>query len=289
MRRGFTLIELLVIIGIMGAMVTVSVINVRSGQGVARVRGATRDIFGTIRHARSLALVSQQPAIITYSCEVEDGEPKAKIAISGVKMLDTKRTEELQSLSGEPIEGVGVESGREGENKPRNTRKDAEGESGIVGAKSGMGEEGSGEEVGQAIEDVLFAPIDDRVVTGMRLKVVMEGEELEPSEDDSAKRRKISVFSNADFLLGKFADKQKKDEQEKSAKAEESAIDKETVGVADKERQEPISVVWETNGRVEPHRVWVYEDGSTPEKGLCIKIDRFGAAKVLSGDEMEDE
>lgn len=288
MRRGFTLIELLVIIGIMGAMVTVSVINVRAGQGAARVRGAARDIFGTIRHARSLALVSQQPAIITYSCEEVDGEPMAKVEISGVKMLDTSSTEELQSLSGEPIKekedgtiGAGRTRGRSGADKNAERRP-------VETAMAGEDGAAEGEESGQAIEDVLFSPVDDRVVTGMRLKVVMEGEELEETYDDTAKKRKISVFSNADFLLGKFADKQKKDAEKKKAEEEESAIDKKDAG-ADKDRQEPVSIVWETNGRVEPHRVWVYEDGSTPEKGLCIKIDRFGAAKVLGADDDDYE
>ena len=49
-----------------------------------------------------------------------------------------------------------------------------------------------------------------------------------------------------------------------------------------------VSVVWEVNGRCEPHRVYVYPAGKSPESGLCIKIDRFGAAKVLSFGE-EDE
>ena len=47
---------------------------------------------------------------------------------------------------------------------------------------------------------------------------------------------------------------------------------------------EPVSIVWETNGRVEPHRVWIYPDGARPEDGLSIKVDAFGAAKVVSGD-----
>jgi len=35
---------------------------------------------------------------------------------------------------------------------------------------------------------------------------------------------------------------------------------------------------------VEPHKVWIYADGKKPESGLCIKVDSFGAAKVVSGD-----
>ena len=45
--------------------------------------------------------------------------------------------------------------------------------------------------------------------------------------------------------------------------------------------QEEVSFVWEVNGRTEPHRVWVYADGAAPDAGLCIKVDRFGAIKVV--------
>jgi type II secretory pathway pseudopilin PulG len=104
LRKAFTLIELLVIIGIMGLMVTVGIVNVRSGQGAARTRGAARDIFAVIRHARSTALVTVQPAVITYSCVMEDEEPVAKIEIHSAKILGGNiDTEKLQTLSGEPV------------------------------------------------------------------------------------------------------------------------------------------------------------------------------------------
>ena len=73
---------------------------------------------------------------------------------------------------------------------------------------------------------------------------------------------------------------------ESEKKAEPAPAD---TGKAVAENQEPVDVVWEANGRVEPHRVWVYADGKRPEDGLCIKIDRFGAAKVISGDGREED
>ena len=53
------------------------------------------------------------------------------------------------------------------------------------------------------------------------------------------------------------------------------------------EEQKPVKVLWQTNGRTDPHRIWVYADGSDPESGLSIRIDRFGAAKVLQAGEDE--
>ena len=52
---------------------------------------------------------------------------------------------------------------------------------------------------------------------------------------------------------------------------------------------EEASVVWETNGAVEPHRIWIYPDGKKPEDGLMLNIDSFGAVKVLDGDGREED
>ena len=249
MRRGFTLIELLAIIAIMAAMVAVSVASVRSGQVAARTRGAARDIYATIRHARSSALVTQQPAIITYSTEMVDGEACARIRIDGAKILNTAKAAEAFTLGGERVEMRADDDGGEG---------------------------------GDAVEDVLFAPLSDEVVKGIRLKVLKDGEELVEAETSETGRNKISVFSNVDYLLGRFADKEAKDAGQR---AETSPKPETADAQAADDLQEPVSVVWEVNGRTEPHRVYVYQDGSRPEKGLCIKVDRFGTAKVLAAGE----
>ena len=280
-RRGFTLIELLVIIGIMGLMVTVGIVSVRSGKGAARVKGATRDVFAAIRHARSTALVTGQPAIITYSTGEEDGEPVAKIEVTSAKLFDSEfDRSKAQTLTGDTRRGgrrelVHIEE--EGGDLIADKTK----------GKSGDGEESVTEEKdGETVEDILFAPINTDIVKGMRLKVVVGDEELDAQE--TKRPTKISVFSNVDYLLGKFksakAEAKKKEEEEAKAAGKDVALPK-----ADAEEQEPVSVVWETNGRVDPHQVWIYPDGKKPEDGLSIKIDRFGAAKVLPGDGKEED
>lgn len=276
MRRAFTLIELLVIIGIMGAMVTVSVMSVRSGQGVARVRGAARDVFAIIRHARSVALVSQHPAIITYSCVMDDGEPVAKVEITTTQILDTSsQKEKPQTLKGEELEGRGHELVHieKSEAKAFNTQKDTTETATEGGDKN--------KEQGQGVEDILFAPVSEDVVRGMRLKVTM-GDEMLTTEDEEKQKSKLSVFSNVDFLLGRY-------NKAKTAAAKAKEDEKKSTDdvKADEDLQEAVSVVWETNGRVEPHRVWIYPDGAKPEDGLSIKIDRFGAAKVISKEDDE--
>ena len=286
MRRAFTLIELLVVIAIMGVMAAAGVVSVMSGRLGAGVKGATRDIYAAIRHARSTALVTGQPAIITYSTVEEDGEPMARLEVMTAKLFDsTFDRSKVETFSGEPLPGV----------EPEKTelvhieKKD----SGKRGKTDGSAEEASGEaEGGETVEEILFAPVDASVVKGVRIKVVMDSDEEAAEMSTAGRQSKISVFSNVDYLLGRYkearaADAKKKEEE---AKANSGLEEHEAKGkIGDEPPQEPVSVVWETNGRVEPHRVWVYPDGKRPEDGLCIRIDRFGAAKVLSGDGRDED
>ena len=259
MRRAFTLIELLAIVAIIGIMVTASIVNVRAGQGAARIRAATRDIFATIRHARSVALVTQQPSVITYSTAKVDDEVCARIEINSAKIFSSDSVKSATTLEGNTVmleEDVAPQEG-----------------------------DSSGEGGGQTVEDVLFAPISQDVVRGVRLKVLKEGDELQESQDEAKAKPKISVFSNVDYLIGKLNSAKAKEAEAKAAAKEEAAA--EAAAASGIDDQEPVSIVWEVNGRTEPHRVWVYPDGSSPENGLCIKIDRFGAAKVLGSGEDE--
>ena len=270
MRRAFTLIELLVIVAIMGTMVAVATISVRSGQDAARVKGATRDIMAAIRQARSMALVMMQPAVITYSTKRVDDEICANVEVEGAKMLGSSASATVETLSGEVVmrDGSSVEDheaavkadARDPKSKPAD------------GGDATAGE-------GETMEEILFAPIANDVVRGVRIKVTMGDELIRTEEAERKSANKISVFSNVDYLLGKYKEKKSQEEAEAEAEPSDSAP-----SVAD-EDQEPVSLVWEANGRCDPHRVWVYLDGKKPESGLCIKVDRFGAAKVLSGEE----
>lgn len=268
MRRAFTLMEMLVVIALVGLLISVGVISIRAGKGAARVKGATRDIYAAIRHARSTALVTAQPAIITYSTVMVDGEVMAKAELTSVKLFDTARDlSDVQTLSGEPVKqpedevAAAPKRSKNGKGDPAPTTD-------------------GGESEGESLSEFLFAPVDADVVKGMRLKVVVGDEDLKVA--DTGRKSKISVFSNVDYLLGRFSDAKaeaKKKEAEKAAEAGEGAD-----SPADEELQAEVSVAWEANGRVEPHRVWVYADGQKPEDGLLIQVDRFGAAKVYSGD-----
>ena len=263
MRRAFTLIEIIVVVAILAIMATAAVVGVRSGQDAARVKGATRDIMAAIRHARSMALVMMQPAIITYSTERDGDDVCAKITVDGAKLMSSGSSDTVQTLSGEIVHRDG--------SKVEDAKKPAVGED---EPKELLGDSG-----GDSVEDVLFAPISSEVVRGVRIKVLTGDELAETTQTEQKSANRISVFSNVDYLLGKY--KEKKTEEAKAA-AEQPVDQQASPANGSGEDQEPVSLVWEANGRCDPHRVLVYLDGKNPESGLCINIDRFGAAKVVS-------
>lgn len=267
------------IIAIIGVMVTVGVVSFSAGEGAARVKGATRDIFGAIRHARSVALVTGKPAIVTYSTETVDGIVQAKIDVTTVKLMDTGiDRSKVETLSGDPLKGEKFELVHiEGERPKGGTGEKAEGEEKPEGDGKAEG--------GESIEEILFAPVKADVVRGMRLKVVKGDEDIR--QEDTGRKTKISVFSNVDYLIGKFKGA-KAEAKRKELESKPSEGDSSGDAPLD-EDQEPVSIVWETNGRVEPHQVWVYADGQKPEDGLMIRIDRFGAAKVMNGDGRDED
>ena len=203
MRRAFTLIEIMVVVAIMAIMVSSAVVGVRAGQDAARVKGATRDIMAAIRHARSMALVMMQPAVITYSVGRVDDEVCAQVNVDGAKLISESSSATVQTLSGEVVmrDGSKVEDAK----RPSGVEEDA---------KDLLGDSG-----GDSTEDVLFAPISTEVVKGVRLKVTM-GDELARTEEEKKTANRISVFSNVDYLLGKYKDQkaaEKKAEEEKAA------------------------------------------------------------------------
>ena len=245
-NRGFTLIELLVIIGIMAAMVTVGVVGLNSSRGATRLFGAGRDVMAMIRRARSLALVTQKPVVITYSTATDDGESYAKVEITADKIFNSKRTaERVWNLAGDVVS----------EPEPDD------------------GEEKSGE----TLEDVLSPesiPLD--VVKGLRIKVLDESDQLQLPENET-RRSKISIFSTADNV-SRTLNSENKPFRPVVINGEDD-VDS-SAGSSDEATEEPFSVAFAVNGTVNPpHRIWIYREDSSPEKGICIHVDRFGEPK----------
>ena len=274
MRRAFTLIELLVIVAILATMVTIGVGSIASGQGMARVKGATRDVYAAIRHARSVALVTGQRVLVNYSNEKVDDETCVKIEVVAAKIMNAAGdrpvptpywVEGYKDLPQKPKAQAG------GAHEPVNVRKGGAG-----------GDEPTGG--GETLEEILFSPMDSSVIKGMRI-LVKKGDEALTDETAVQTRSRISVFSNVDYLQGRY--QEAKAEAAKKEEKDDKEASSSSGSVNDMSGE--VAVVWETNGAVEPHRIWIYPDGKTPEDGLQLNVDAFGAIKVLDGDGREED
>lgn len=251
MRRAFTLLELLAVVGVIAVMAGAATMSIRGGQQAARIRGATRDVYAAIRQARSTALVTQQPCVISFRTETVNEEPCAKIEIASKNLFGKNSVAEATTLDGQRV---------------------------ILDDNTN---EGSG---GETIEEILFAPISEEVLRGIVIKVTKGDETLPGVGEENRFRSKISVFSTTDFITGEY-EKARQQRLDAEAKEQAETEAKEKVDTAEP-TQAPVSVLWEVNGRCdEAHRVWVYPSGKSPENGLSIKVDRFGAIKVLAPDE----
>lgn len=269
MRKAFTLIELLVVIAIIGIGATAATLEYASGREGARLKGAARDIYATMRLARSKALVTRQPCIVTYSSTEIEGEVSAKVEITSAKIFSDDTGATATNLRGEVVRLDNDEDEQEEDKRAAV----------VIEGKTDEPEE---KPTGHSLEDVLFAPIDDTVMQGICIKVVSGDGETDSltDRDDEKSKAKISVFSNVDYLIGKLRDSQEKKESTEEKKSDAPSKDGATDSDAD--RQERVDFVWGVNGRCEPHQVWVYRGGTEPESGLLIKVDRFGAARIVS-------
>ena len=115
-----------------------------------------------------------------------------------------------------------------------------------------------------------------------------EGIRMRVDYQDVAEERKTSnsVFSNTGYLQNKARQKKKPSvaedaEKDDSARKDEDAPPEEDLG------EMSASVLYETNGRCEPYIVTIWKDGTEPESGQTISVDRFGKIRVNS-DEDDD-
>ena len=285
-RRAFTLIELLVICAILATMTAIGVGSILSGQGMARVKGATRDVYAAIRHARSVALVTGQRVLVTYSNEKSEDEVAVKIDVVAAKIMKASSDGEkpqpyyvmdYKDLPGQQRTGQELVHIRGAKAKPAMS----------VGKTEGEEESSSDESSGDTIEDILFSPMDASVVKGMRVKV-LKGEEALADETAEQVKSRISVFSNVDYLKSRYQEAKAAEKEKVKGKGEGEGEGEKSSGSVN-DMDEAVSVVWETNGAVEPHRVWIYPDGKKPEDGLMLNVDQFGAIKVMNGDGREED
>lgn len=270
-RRAFTLIELLVIVALLGILATVATISIQTGIDAARLKGSVRDVFATVRLARSTALVTQKPCVITFSTKKTEDGYLSHVEIMSSNLMASSPTTRARSIDGE-WRTIGT----------------AEGDAGDEGLENPQAASSDG---GESVEEVLFAPVSDEVFKNVCIKVVTpeEEEDLRPDEVNEAKKSMISTFSNVDFLLKSYnEERQKRREAEQKAAEESAAAAGTEPPPAAEDAAEERSIAWQVNGRCDPHVIYVYASGDDfVRDGWRIKVDRFGAAKTFAPGEDE--
>ena len=249
-RHGFTLVELLVVVAIVAIMLSTAALSVGSSTAAVRMKNAVRSVWQLSGYARTMALLRQHAVVITYS-EVWEGDSfvKSKIEVQAGTEVTTP-TGELSSTVARSI--------FDPEAEPPEVDEEATDEN--------------------SEENVVAEGIDAAAheFPDIHLKVELLGED---GESLDGKKKNVSVFSNVDFLLGRG-----KAAAEESAKKDSS--DGQRTGKAgdendgtEQETREPVSIIFETNGRCEAHRILIWKDGQDESQATVLEVDRFGTIK----------
>ena len=269
-RAGFTLIEIMIVVGIIAIMLLSAVMSVASGRSAVRVKEATRGVIQLSRYASALALLRQRPVVVTF---FHNG--KVEVRISGEATGSGEVGEPAEPIYRE-VDSKATITAAELEAEAKETAEDGDTSS----ATSTEKEEKGYFYTRRVLDPSVLAKEDaEGEYEGVTFSVEVLGEDGEPLDpavaaSRSLPRPKRETESNASlFIDGVRID----DAEGGKAKEDHDGV----------EEHPPVSVTYETNGNVNPHRVIVRLEGeSEAEEGFVINISRSGKATV--GDDEEE-
>ena len=242
-KQGFTLVELLVVVAIIAVMLSTAALSVGSGTASVRMKNAVRSVWQLSGYARTMALLRQHAVVVTYT-EVWEGDEFVKSQIEVKAGSEVSTPEEAASSS------------------VARSIFDPEAELPALEVET---EEDSAESVVQEGLEARAYEFPD-----VHVKVEFLGEE---GFSQSGKKKAVSVFSNVDYLLGRGKAAKEEGMTAKGTRASDDEDDKK------QETREPVNIVYETNGRCEPHRILVWKEGQDEDAATVLEVDRFGAIK----------
>lgn len=273
-RAGFTLIEILVVVGIIAIMLAGAVMSIASGRGAVKAREASRGVIQLSRYASSLALLRQRPVVVTFH-----HEGRIDVRISGEATSKGGGSGDLADPIYREVDGETVLSAaeylgeiEEEETAPRAKRTPAvRRKTSSSSAKSAESSGGRGDEekgffyTRRVLDPETLAQEDaEGKYSGVTFTVEVLGEDGEPLAPEEAAQRSLRQPERTK--------PQKEGEDEEDAEAEPIAP--------------PVSVTYETNGNVTPHRVTVRLSGEDEtSEGFTISISRTGKASVEDAEE----
>ena len=270
-RAGFTLIEIMIVVGIIAIMLASAVMSIASGRGAVKTKEATRGVIQLSRYASALALLRQRPVVVTF---FHDGKVEVRISgeVTGSGAVGKpaeplyREVDSQVTLTAAEREEAAKDAAEEGD-APSTPASDKEDDKGYFYTR-------------RVLDPSILAKEDaEGVYEGVTFTVEVLGEDGEPLDpavaaSRSLPRPKRDTESNASL----FIDGVKIDiDEDSEAKEDQDG----------KEGHPPVSVTYETNGNVNPHRVIVrLADESEAEEGFAINISRSGKATV--GDDEEE-
>lgn len=251
-RGGFTLIEIMIVVGIIAVMLASAVMSVASGRGAVRVKEATRGVIQLSRYASALALLRQRPVVVTFH---RKGRVEVRISgeATGTDEIGAAADPIYREVDGRttPTAAAYVEEeqaaeGAEPEPAAGAAAKAAEKEKGFFYTR-------------QVLDPEVLAKEDaEGEYEGVTFTVEVLGEDGEPLAPELAAARSLPP-----------------------PKRERKNVEGETVEEEAEDEEPPVSVTYETNGNVNPHRIIVRLEGeSDAEEGFAINISRSGKATV---------
>ena len=268
-RAGFTLIEILIVVGIIAVMLASAVMSVASGRGAVKVKEATRGVVQLSRYASALALLRQRPVVITFH---KKGLVEVRISgeSTGLEDIGTPADPIYLEVNGETTQTAAeiADSSDDvtGDGQSSDANKMAEKEKkGFFFTRQALN------------PDELAKEDAEGEYEGVEITVEVLGEDGEPLSPELAAARSLrqperkkkpsfEVFNSLDINKDKELD--------------------DDSGVSDEDP--PVSVTYETNGSVNPHRIIIrLKDAAATDEGFAVNISRSGKATV--GDDDEEE
>lgn len=259
-RSGFTLIEIMIVVGIIAIMLAGAVMSLASGRGAVQVKEATRGVIQLSRYAASLALLRQRPVVVTF---FRDG--KVEVRISG----------EVSSPGGAGVAADPIYREVGNETVLTAAERAAEEDEDEGGADGGYG---STKTQKKAEKGLFYARqvLDPEVLAkedaygeygGVTFTVEVLGEDGEPLDPAIAASLSLRRPERASLFL---------DGVQRHLGVDQDGVEEEKYGEG-----EMVSVTYETNGNVNPHRIIVkLADADESDEGFTIDISRSGRATV---------
>ena len=279
-RSGFTLIEIMIVVGIIAIMLASAVMSVASGRGAVRIKEATRGVVQLSRYASALALLRQRPVVVTF---LHSGKVEVRISGDATDPGDIGKPSdpiyrEVDGKATLTASEYAAEDDDEEATSANSKRKGAPAKDAGSGGNAQVSDEKKGYFYSRRVldPDILAKEDADGEYEGVTFTVEVLGEDGEPLDPAvaaslSLPRPKRKAKSNASLFIDGVRigdDGEAKEEEDESG------------------TNPPVSVTYETNGNVNPHRIIVRLEGeSESDEGFAINISRSGKATV--GDDEE--